>query len=232
MDVANGRSLQHAGGVIPRCCALLTVLVVAAGCRALPAGAGPSVDAAPRVREEAPAACGFAPGTALEFAGRSTTAELDVQEAVGDSMSTLPADIYITRDAFEQGEHHGRLVCAIFVDQPDFVEITVHPEDGGRVEPVEPTPRPTPPPDGIAEANAVEAATGEVPENEAWELWGAFPATIAELPLTPDSAPWSVDLPADHWVWFVQYAREDVMLEVFVDYLDGSVLGTQQGIFN
>ena len=40
-----------------------------------------------------------------------------------------PADIYITRDAFDQGEHHGRLVCAVFVNDPGFVEITVHPED-------------------------------------------------------------------------------------------------------
>ena len=75
---------------------------------------------------EAPAECSFPPGTPLEFAGRSTTATLDVQEAVGDPMSDDPADIYITRDAFDQGELHGRLVCAIFVNQPGFVEITPH----------------------------------------------------------------------------------------------------------
>ncbi len=32
-------------------------------------------------------------------------------------MSDDLADIYITRDKFDQGDLHGRLVCAIFVDQ-------------------------------------------------------------------------------------------------------------------
>jgi hypothetical protein len=85
--------------------------------------------------QEAPESCGFADGTALSYAGRSTTAALGVQEVVGDPMSNDPADIYITRDKFDQGELHGRLVCAIFVNQPGFVEITVHPADGGRFEP-------------------------------------------------------------------------------------------------
>ena len=56
-------------------------------------------------------------------------------DAAGDSvdpMSDDPADIYVTRDTFNQGELHGRLVCAIFVNDPGFVEVTVHPEDWGR----------------------------------------------------------------------------------------------------
>jgi hypothetical protein len=81
---------------------------------------------------EAPEACGFPDGAALSYAGRSTTAALGVQEVVGDPMSDDPADIYITRERFDQGELNGRLVCAVFVDQPDFVEVTVHPADGGR----------------------------------------------------------------------------------------------------
>jgi hypothetical protein len=93
---------------------------------------------------EAPEACGFAEGARLSYAGRATTAALDVQEVVGDPMSDDPADIYITRKKFDQGEHHGRLVCAIFVDVPGFVEITVHPEDGGRFTEPEPTPVITP----------------------------------------------------------------------------------------
>ena len=100
-----------------------------------------------------PDACGFAEGAVLEYAVRATTAGLDVQEVVGDPMSDDLADIYVTRDKFDQGEHHGRLVCAIFVDQPDFVEITVHPEDGGRFVEPEPTPivTPTPLPPGFIE---------------------------------------------------------------------------------
>ena len=92
---------------------------------------------------EAPERCGFPPGTPLEFAGRSTYAELRVGDAKGDSgdpMSDEPADIYITRDTFNQGELHGRLVCAIFVGANEgFVEITIHPDDWGRYTP-EPEP--------------------------------------------------------------------------------------------
>lgn len=101
--------------------------------------------------QEAPESC-FSDGTALSYAGRTTTAALNVQEVVGDPMSHELADIYITRDKFDQGDLHGRLVCAIFVDHPGFVEVTVHPADGGRVqaEPV-PTPDPTPLPSGSIE---------------------------------------------------------------------------------
>ena len=91
-------------------------------------------------------------GTALSYAGRSTTSALNVQEVVGDPMSDDLADIYITRDKFDQGDLHGRLVCAIFLDQPSFVEITVHPADGGRVRPEPlPTPDPTLLPSGAVE---------------------------------------------------------------------------------
>ena len=105
-------------------------LMLLAGCRGLVVGGGsaagyPQGPSPTPAAGEAPAACGFPPGTALSFAGRSTTAALDVQEVVGDPMSTEPADIYITRDAFDQGQHHGRLVCAIYVQDPTFVEITV-----------------------------------------------------------------------------------------------------------
>ena len=96
--------------------------------------------------DEAAEQC-FPPGTALSFSGRTTTAALDVQEVVGDPMSHQLADIYITRDAFDQGELHGRLVCAVYVDT-GFVEITVHPEDGGRAaaaEPLGPSIPPIPP---------------------------------------------------------------------------------------
>ncbi len=68
-------------------------------------------------------------------------------------MSDDAADIYITRDAFDQGENHGRLVCAVFVDHPGFVEITVHPADGGRFSepPTTPSVSPTPLPSGSIE---------------------------------------------------------------------------------
>ena len=101
--------------------------------------------------QEAPEACGFAEGTALSYAGRSTTAALDVQEVVGDPMSNDPADIYVTRDKFGQGALHGRLVCAVYVGQ-NFVEITVHPADGGRfVAAPMPSMSPSPLPSGFVE---------------------------------------------------------------------------------
>lgn len=125
---------------------LLIAMLGIAGCGS--AGAPTSPPASP----SAPAACGFPADTTLSYAGRSTTAALDVQEVVGDPMSQQLADIYITRDAFDQGAHHGRLVCAIFVDEPSFVEVTVHPADGGRfsASPV-PSVSPSPLPSGSIE---------------------------------------------------------------------------------
>ena len=121
------------------CFVLVLAVAVLTGCGALPG-------------QEAPEPCGFPDGTALSYAGRSTTSALNVQEVVGDPMSDDPADIYITRDKFDQGDLHGRLVCAIFVDQPSFVEITVHPADRGgvRADPP-PTPEPSPLPSGSIE---------------------------------------------------------------------------------
>jgi hypothetical protein len=71
-------------------------------------------------------------------------AELGVQEAPGDPMSTHQADIYITRDRFQEGIHHGRLVCAIYVEDGGFIEYTVHPEDQSSPPPATPTPTPLP----------------------------------------------------------------------------------------
>ncbi len=93
----------------------------------------PSAETLPGV--EAPEACGFPEGTGLSYAGRSTTARRGVQEVVGDKWSFEPADIYITSEKQEQANGiRGRLVCAIFVNA-DFVEVTMHPEDGGRFSP-------------------------------------------------------------------------------------------------
>jgi hypothetical protein len=198
--------------------ALLLAATAIAGCGLL---SGPA----------APEACGFPDGTVLEFAGRATTSALGLVEVADDPILSIePADIYITRDQLTQGDHQGRLVCAIYVTQSGFTEITVHPDDlPPPEEPEAPAPRPE---DGITRQEAVEVALEEVPEGEGWELWGAVPAAVSELHLTPDSAPWSTELTDDHWVWLVQFAREDVMLDVYVDYVDGSVLGTEQGIFN
>jgi hypothetical protein len=97
----------------------------------------PSITAQPSASttgQEAPEECGFPPGTALQFAGRSTYIELNVGEsatygdASKDPLGDDPADFYITRDPFKQGAHRGRLVCAIFVNI-SFVEITMYPED-------------------------------------------------------------------------------------------------------
>ena len=45
-----------------------------------------------------------------------------------DAIARRADDFPLLMEAFDQGELHGRLVCAIFVDM-DFVEITVHPLD-------------------------------------------------------------------------------------------------------
>ena len=135
---------------------LVAVLGLTAGCR-LAGGAPPSQEAMARSQEAVtPSGSGlygdgrcFGPEIALEYAGRSTTAELGVQEVVGDPMSSHPADIYITRDKFQEGSQYGRLVCAIYVEDGDFIEVTVHPEDGGRFSPAPPTPTPTPLPSGF-----------------------------------------------------------------------------------
>jgi hypothetical protein len=215
------------GGI--RRLALLASVMALAGCARLLPGQGPSVEPGGTaalgvaVEGEAPLECGFPAGTELSYAGRSTTAELDVQEVIGDPMSDDPADIYITRDKFDQGEHHGRLVCAVFVNDPGFVEVTVHPEDGGRFVPVEPTPRPTPPPGAIATDEAVELATAEVPLDEGWELLHAFPGPLGEMAVDLDTTPWAIELSPGLWVWNVEFTRGDMSIAVFLDYVDGSV---------
>ena len=126
---------------------LLVALLLLSACR-IAGGTPPSIQA---VNPSGSDAVGdgpcFGADVALEYAGRSTTAELGVQEAAGDPMSTHPADIYITRDKFHEGIHYGRLVCAIYVEDGGFIEYTVHPED--QSSPPPPTPTPTPLPSGL-----------------------------------------------------------------------------------
>ena len=199
---------------------LLVGILTIGGCRVAgdPGHAGSPELSRVEVGAEAPAACGFPEGTALSFAGRSTTADLDVQEVVGDPMSNALADIYITRDAFDQGELHGRLVCAVFVDDPGFVEVTVHPADGGRVtEPLPTSPvSPSPLPSGLIEIIThcgLDFVRIEY-EGQLWrfdveddgnppEGWG-FNTTVVELragrkgPIVtgPDGSEWQL-IPAD-----------------------------------
>lgn len=183
------------------------------------------------VLREAPASCGFPAGTALSYAGRSTTATLGVQEVVGDPMSHDPADIYITRDAFDQGEHHGRLVCAIFVEAPDFVEVTVHPADDGRIAAPQHVPA-LPPPDGISRQEALDAALGSVPEADAWEVRAVTAGPVDEV-----GSMWQFDeelgdLPPDLWVWRVYLVRGDRGVDVAIDFVDGTVYGDVELIVN
>jgi hypothetical protein len=180
---------------------------------------------------EAPAECGFPDGTALGFAGRSTTALLGVNEAPGDPMSVEPADIYITRDALDQGENHGRLVCAIFVNPPGFVEITVHPADDPFVPPT-PAPVGSQPADGVDQRQAVEAARARVDEPETWTLGGAEAGSVARLVFDWQRQDWATGLDAEHWVWRIFLSRNDEGVEVFVDYVEGTVLGELRYILN
>lgn len=215
---------------------LLVATVGLAGCRlagappptelASPSGVGlPSASAVAEVLE-APEACQFPAGAALEFSGRSTYGELRVGDAAGDSvdpMSDDPADIYITRDTFNQGQLHGRLVCAIFVDAPGFVEVTVHPEDWGKFTPV---PEPGVPANGLAVDEAIEAARAGPPEGDEWyvETHGAGP--IGDFLPDYRDYDWGRAVSADHWVWAISALRGTQGMSMFIDYVDGTVVGT------
>lgn len=193
---------------------LLVALLALSGCR-LAGGTPPSSRA---VTPSSSGAVGdgrcFGPEVALEFAGRSTTAELGVQEAEGDPMSTHPADIYITRDKFHEGIHYGRLVCAIYIADGGFTEVIVHPDDASSPPP--PTPTPTPLPPGFIEI--VTHCGLSYPrieyEGESWRFdveednnapdgWG-FNTTVVQLrsgpdgPIVtgPDGSEWQL-IPAD-----------------------------------
>ncbi|MGH9174981.1 MAG: hypothetical protein ACRD1H_11520, partial [Vicinamibacterales bacterium] len=191
----------------------------------------PTPQPTPPPTQEAPEACGFPDGTALSYAARSTTAALDVQEVVGDPMSDEPADIYITRDAFEQGELHGRLVCAIFVNQPDFVEITVHPEDGGRYSPA-PVPTAPEPSDGISRDEAVAAARDALPDGADWEVVVTEAGPLGRIYPLWATNDWSRDLSGDLWVWRVFLVSGDRGADVVIDYVGGSVYVVSPWIVN
>jgi hypothetical protein len=205
-SISTGQNVGRDSGTLPRplSAAILCVvgrtrlgialsLILLTGCWSLPG-------------QEAPEACGFPAGTALSYAGRSTTATLGVQEVVGDPMSHDPADIYITRDAFDQGALHGRLVCAIFVNEPGFVEVTVHPDDGGRIsETPEPSFAPEPS-GGISRNDAVDAGREALPEAQELDVLSAEAGpsieliarfyTISRRPFRPTAGSGSSALPA------------------------------------
>lgn len=173
--------------------------------------------------QEAPAECGFGSGTPMSYAGRSTTAELDVQEVVGDPMSIEPADIYITRDAFRQGEVQGRLVCAIYVNHPGFIEITVHPGDrAGSWRSRHSRPRPT---NGMTRDDAIDAARRAVPDGDGWKLLVAVAGPIGEVMPGYDGSELEQRLPGKHWIWRVFLARGDRGVQVWIDDVDGTVYG-------
>ena len=203
----------------------ISLVLALSGCGLLPD------DVAPVLAVEAPAECGFADGTALAFAGRSTTALLGVNEVPGDPMSTELADIYVTRDAFDQGENHGRLVCTLFVNHPHLVEITVHPADDPFVPPT-PAPAGTQPADGVDQEQAVEAARDRVDEPDEWTLGSVEAGSVARLVYDWESHDWTIGLDAERWVWRIGLSRGDEGVEVFVDYVDGTVLGELRYILN
>jgi hypothetical protein len=184
--------------------------------------------------QAAPEACGFPDGAALSFAGRSTTATLGVQEVVGDPMSDDPADIYITRDRYDRGELRGRLVCAIYPGQDeaaDFVEVTLHPADGGRFS-LAPEPSSTPPPDGLSRDEAISVAHALLPAADGWEVAVAEAGPLGRVLQHFDGADWAVGLAADLWVWRVFLVSGGRGTDVVIDYVDGSVHGTIDYIVN
>ena len=222
----------------------LVAIVGLAGCRLAPGGpptelaspneglsqpvAPPPSASAVAGGPEAPEQCGFPPGTALEFAGRSTYAELHVGDAKGepvDPLSDDPADIYITRDTFNQGELHGRLVCAIFVGANEgFVEITIHPEDWGRYTP---EPEPGQPANGLSYEEAEETARAALPEGD-WHIELQPAGPIGDYVPDLQDHDWGRELAADHWVWLVSAWGRNQAVVMVIDYVDGTVIGTEE----
>src|SRR4029078_5670144 len=138
-----------------------------------------------------------------------------------------PADIYITRDAFDQGQHHGRLVCAIYVKNPAFVEATVPRSAGGRV--FSPTPEPTvgpTPSQGVSVDVAVAAARAALPDAGPWNLGTVRAIQLWQLNPVWEQYEWADGLSRDRWVWSAFFSRGDRGAEVVLDYVDGTVLGS------
>ena len=143
-------------------------------------------------------------------------------------MSDDPADIYITRDKFDQGTLRGRLVCAIFVNDPGFVEITVHPADGGRIlETPEPSFAPEPS-GGISRDEAEDAARDVVPKADGWDVIAADAGPIGQFDYL-DGQAFTSEIPADRWVWVIDLGGGPPLGAegswVVIDYLDGRVYG-------
>lgn len=193
-----------------------------------------SAPVAPEVAGEAAPECGFEPGTPLIFAGRSTTSTLGVQEVIGDPMSDDSAEIYITRDEFDQGELRGRLVCAVYVEPPGFVEITVVPEGwepGGPRPPDPPTPAPTPRPEqpssGIARADAIAIAREAAPRRAGAELGYVTNGPVGDVAMGLAGFEWAAAIPSDAWLWQVTFRYGNGQgTTVLIDYVDGTVYGS------
>lgn len=221
------------------------VALVLAGCAAAGPRPAESVPAATRgeslapVDAEAPPECGFEPGTKLIYAGRSTTSLLQVQEVIGDPMSNDPADIYITFDEIDFGDGGARQVCAIYVDPPGFVELTLAPvgwdPETGRPSP---TPPPLPEPEAsvpaavVTQDEAVAAALAIAPQDVDWEVATARQVPLQELELFLDTQEWSQDLAPNHPLWFVFVVHGDRGLMVHIDAATGEVLHVVEGIVN
>jgi hypothetical protein len=225
---------------------LLVVTFGLAGCR-LAGGAPPTATPSPSAEAspesvpspspsasaaagmlEAPEQCGFPAGTALEFADRSSYAELRVGDAKGDSidpMSDEPADIYITRDPITQegGRQLGRFVCAIFVGENEgFVEITMHPEDWDRYSPV---PLPGEPANGLTADEATAAAHAALDGGEEWRVHLSGSGPMGDF-LSPESwdERWEGEFTADRWVWAVSAWGDTQAVGLMLDYVDGTVV--------
>lgn len=182
---------------------------------------------------EAPEECGFPHGTELSFDGRATTGALGVNEVSTDPMQDDPADIYITRDEFDQGERRGRLVCAIYVN-PRFLEITMVPEKRQPPPDVVATEAPAPatPPAGLTPSDAIASVRAAVPNVAEWEVVAIGAGPITEMIPEPDAPDWAHGLDPDRWVWRVFLVSGDQGSEVFIDFENGSLLGVMDYIVN
>jgi hypothetical protein len=185
----------------------------------------------------------FPEGAPLVVATRTTAAALEVEEVPGDPLSHDLADVYVTRAEYDQGDLHGPLVCATFVEQPGIVEITVAPEtcdpETGRPSmPAPPsavpaeTPRAPAPSPMLSREEALAVSHVAAPGTEDWEVLVATAGPIREVNPNWNLLDWSRHLPEQTRIWYVALASGDEGVMVFLDATDGTVYDVSWGIVN
>jgi hypothetical protein len=100
----------------------------------------------------------------------------------------------------------------------------MHPDDWDRYSPV---PEPGEPANGLSADEATEAARADLPGGDEWRVHVHGAGPIEEF-LAPDyrDDDWVRELPAHQWVWTFSAERGTQAMLMFIDYVDGTVVGT------